>query len=89
MPQALPIMSRTMSAPINIVGDDWDPMPMYLESHASRFDLSDLPLSKSPPAPSPAEIIAQSEAAARQVKLEQLRAHREAAMKLEQELSST
>jgi hypothetical protein len=93
IPLTLPILSQTVSAPINIAGDSWNPMPIYLESEAQGFDLSglpnfDLPVSKSPPAPSPAEILAQSEAAARQAKLEQLRAHREAAKKLEQELSS-
>lgn len=40
-----------------------------------------------PPSPSPADIIAQSEAAAKQSKLERCYAHLEAAMKLQQEIT--
>lgn len=65
-------------------------MPVYSEPAPKNFDLADLDLrnielslSKSPPV----DIIAESEAAARQSKLEQLHAHLEAAKKLEQELS--
>jgi hypothetical protein len=91
IPQAM--LPQIMPPPVNVVGDNWHQMTMYLASHGQEFDLSihpnlDPSLSKLPRTPSPAEIIAQSEEAAKQVKREQLRAHLEAAKKLEQELTS-
>jgi len=94
IPQATPTLPQMTPAPVSIAGDNWNQMTMYPESQGQAFELSghpnfDISLSKPSSAPSPAEIIAQNEAAnAKQVKMEQWLAHMEAAKKIEQELTS-
>jgi len=70
------------------------PTPIVSSSQPCKFiDFSTIPnldptMLKPPTPPSPADIIAQSEAAAKQAKLEQYCAHLEAAMQLERELTT-
>jgi hypothetical protein len=86
-----------------VAGDDWStylesaspshhPTPVVSSQPNGFIDFSAIPnfdpsMLKPPSPPSPTDIIAQNEAAAKRAKLEQWRAHLEAAKKLEQELT--
>ncbi|KZP31122.1 hypothetical protein FIBSPDRAFT_925857 [Athelia psychrophila] len=95
--QPTPSMAETwnpsfdMNAPLD---HSMNPMvtsgePFGYVNFSNAVQAYDAPMSKTQSAPSPAEIIAQNDAASKLAKLEQLRALREAAQKLEEELIGT
>jgi hypothetical protein len=87
-------MRNDWSAYVDSVHSAQDPTPVDSSGQPYGFiDLSAIPnfdpsMLKPPSPPSPADIIAQSEAAVKRSKLQQWYAHLEAAMKLEQEIST-
>ncbi|KIM88656.1 hypothetical protein PILCRDRAFT_813627 [Piloderma croceum F 1598] len=87
-------VSDDWSAYVESVPPAQDPVIVDPSSQPYGFiDLSSIPnfdpsMLKPPSPPSPADIIAQNEAAAKQLKLRQCYAHLEAAMKLQQEITT-